>query len=138
MTHAPAPTGLIIGLDHVQIEAPPGHLDEARAFYGHFLGLPELLRPEGIWHHEGLWFALPDGRQLHTGKVDEAFTPREKGHPCLRCRDLDALLSRAADFGVATEVDTMCAPVRRAFLQDPFGNRLEIVENAHPSVPLPV
>jgi len=126
----------ITGLDHVQIEAPTGHAAQARDFYGTFLGLPELQRPEGIRSSEGLWFALPDGRQLHTGTTDP-FHPRDKGHPCLRCSDLDAFLAHAAAHGHPTETDTRCHPVRRAFLHDPFGNRLEIVENAHVSTPLP-
>ncbi|WP_425148430.1 VOC family protein [Deinococcus sp.] len=121
---------LISGLDHVQIEAPPGHEDEARHFYGGFLGLPELPKPDVLLPNGGVWFALPDGRHLHTGVVAD-FAPRTKGHPCLRCPDLDAVLKRAAEFGVEIQQDFQLAPLRRAFLHDPFGNRLEIVEERH-------
>jgi catechol 2,3-dioxygenase-like lactoylglutathione lyase family enzyme len=133
VTSAPEP--LILGLDHVQLEAPPGHEVQARAFYGEFLGLPELLKPTALRSNGGVWFALPDGRQLHTGVV-KAFTPLLKGHPCLRCADLAAFLVRALAFGVAVQEDLQLAPLRRLFLNDPFGNRLEVVEGSHVSEPL--
>ena len=134
MTPPPADAPLILGLDHVQIEAPAGHEAAARRFYGDFLGLPELQKPP-VLAGGGVWFGLPDGRQLHTGAVD-SFTPRRKGHPCLRCRDLDALLSCAAASGLEAQLDAQLAPLRRAFLHDPFGNRLEVVEGQHQSLPL--
>ncbi|MFC4454898.1 VOC family protein [Deinococcus sonorensis] len=129
------PSQLISGLDHVQIEAPAGHEPQARQFYGDFLGLPELDKPEVLRPNGGVWFALPDGRQLHTGTV-AAFVPRDKGHPCLRSDQLDALLERATRLQIAFEPDTRLAPLRRVYFQDPFGNRLEVVEGAHPAVPL--
>ncbi len=130
MSELPKPG--IVGLDHVQIEGPPGHEAQARAFYGDFLGLPELLKPAVLQPNGGVWFALPDGRQLHTGTV-QAFVPRVKGHPCLRCTDLEQLLARAEGFGIAVQEDRQLAPLRRLFLNDPFGNRLEVVQGEHPS-----
>ncbi|MGY2893114.1 glyoxalase [Deinococcus sp. UYEF24] len=123
---------LILGLDHIQIEAPLGHEETARVFYAQFLGLPELLKPAALRAGGGVWFALPDGRQLHTGVV-QTFTPRLKGHPCFRCTDLELMLARAAAFGVAVQEDLQLAPLRRLFLHDPFGNRLEVVEGGHAS-----
>lgn len=128
MSELPKPG--IVGLDHVQIEGPPGHEAQARAFYGDFLGLPELLKPAVLQPNGGVWFALPDGRQLHTGTV-RAFAPRVKGHPCLRCTDLEQLLARAEGFGIAVQEDRQLAPLRRLFLNDPFGNRLEVVQGEH-------
>ena len=124
------PTDLLAGLDHLQLEVPAGHEASARAFYGGVLRLPELRRPAGIAHIPGLWFALPDGRQLHTGVVDE-FAPRTFGHPCLRTSDLDKLMAQLERCGVAYAVDTLLPDVRRVFFNDPFGNRLEVVEGQH-------
>lgn len=126
---------LISGLDHVQIEAPPGHEAAARSFYGAFLGLPELLKPSPLLANGGVWFGLPDGRQLHTGVVPD-FVPRTKGHPCLRCTDLEAVVRRAEAMGLPVQEDTQLAPLRRVFLADPFGNRLEVVEGWHVGEPL--
>ncbi|GAA5513277.1 hypothetical protein Dcar01_02010 [Deinococcus carri] len=125
-------TTLISGLDHVQVEAPAGCETDAQAFFGAFLGLPELLKPEALRARGGAWFALPDGRQLHVG-VTPGFMPREKGHPALRCRDLAAFRAHCEAHGVPYRADAE-AGVPRVFLRDPFGNRLEVVEGAHESV----
>jgi catechol 2,3-dioxygenase-like lactoylglutathione lyase family enzyme len=102
-------------------------------FFGAFLGLPELQKPETLQASGGAWFALPDGRQIHTG-VTDAFVPSEKGHICLFCDDLKAVMNRAEQFGVDLSLDTRL-PVRRLYLSDPWGNRMEIVEGRHPSIP---
>ncbi len=125
---------MIEGLDHIQINAPKGHEDEARAFFGELLGLLELKKPESLRSSGGVWFGLPDGRQLHTG-VSEPFAPSKKGHVCLRVRNLDIFAEFLEVEGVSLEWDGR-ADARRVFLFDPWGNRLEIVEGFHPSVPL--
>ncbi|WP_264775146.1 VOC family protein [Deinococcus aetherius] len=126
-------TSLISGLDHVQVEAPAGCEADARAFFGEFLGLPELAKPGALRSRGGVWFGLPDGRQLHVG-VTPDFVPREKGHPALRCADLAAFRARCGAHGVPFRADEE-AGVPRVFLRDPFGNRLEVVQGAHESVP---
>lgn len=125
---------LITGLDHVQVEAPAGCEAEARAFFGAFLGLPELLKPEALRARGGAWFALPDGRQLHVGVAPD-FLPREKGHPALRCADLTAFQARCDAQGIEYRADAE-AGVPRVFLRDPFGNRLEVVEGSPAAMPL--
>ncbi len=125
-------TTLITGLDHVQVEAPAGCEAAARTFYSGFLGLPELQKPTALEKNGGVWFALPDGRQLHVGVAPE-FTPREKGHPALRCHDIGAFAAHCDSHSVAYVSDAE-AGVPRLFLKDVFGNRLEVVEGSHPSV----
>ncbi len=121
---------MILGLDHVQICAPPSCEEDARRFFGGFLGLPELQKPAPLVPNGGAWFALPDGRQLHVG-VERDFIPAAKAHPCLRCADLDAVLERAQRFGIPAELDTRL-PLRRLYLSDPWGNRWEVVQGLHP------
>jgi catechol 2,3-dioxygenase-like lactoylglutathione lyase family enzyme len=123
---------LISGIDHVQINAPAGHMAAAQVFFGGFLALPELQRPQSIAAIEGAWFALPDGRQLHTGMADP-FVASPKGHVCLFCPDLDAVIEQANAHAVAYEIDTRMS-IRRLFVHDPWGNRLEICEGRHASV----
>ncbi|GAA3996770.1 VOC family protein [Deinococcus rubellus] len=118
---------LITGLDHIQIEAPADCEVAARAFFGDFLDLPELDKPPVLAARGGVWFSLPDGRQLHIGVTGD-FVPRQKGHPALRCGDLNAFVQRAAKFQVSVKADFELAPLRRVFLQDPWGNRLEVIE----------
>ncbi|CAM4036779.1 glyoxalase [Deinococcus marmoris] len=123
---------LITGFDHFQVEAPAGCEADARAFYGGFLGLPELRKPAAFLNNGGVWFALPDGRQLHVGVAPD-FAPREKGHPALRCDDIGAFGAHCDTHGIPYVSDAE-AGVPRIFLKDIFGNRLEVVEGSHPSV----
>ena len=118
---------LITGLDHVQIEAPKGCEAAGRAFFGNFLGLPELTKPPALAARGGVWFGLPDGRQLHIGVVKD-FVPRDKGHLALRCHHLDAVSAEAEKQNIPLTPDHELAPLRRVFLRDPWGNRLEIIE----------
>jgi catechol 2,3-dioxygenase-like lactoylglutathione lyase family enzyme len=39
---------VIAGIDHVQVAAPPGCEEQARAFYGGLLELPEVAKPEAL------------------------------------------------------------------------------------------
>lgn len=125
---------MITGLDHVQVCAPVGCEDDARAFFTAFLGLPEIAKPAPLIPNGGAWFALPDGRQVHVG-VERTFVPAAKAHPCLRCRDLDEVIARAAGMDVPCEVDDRL-DVRRVYLRDPWGNRWEVVEGEHDTLPL--
>ena len=124
---------MITGLDHVQVCAPAGCEDDARAFFGAFLGLPEIAKPAPLIANGGVWFGLPDGRQVHVG-IEKTFAPATKAHPCLRCRDLDEVVTRASEFGVPFGIDTRLE-LRRVYLSDPWGNRWEIVEGQHLTTP---
>jgi GNAT superfamily N-acetyltransferase len=114
---------MIAGVDHVQVAAPPGSEDAARAFYGELLGLPELVKPERLRARGGAWFAVGD-QQLHVG-IEQDFAPARKAHPALavpRAADLDALGERLTAAGHAVDRD---GP--RIYVADPFGNRLELL-----------
>lgn len=116
----------IEGLDHVQVAAPPGGEDEARAFYGGVLGLVEIPKPEELSRRGGAWFAAPFG-QVHVG-IDTAFRPARKAHPGLVATDLDALAARLSMAGAVVTWDDELRPRRRLYTDDPFGNRVEILE----------
>src|SRR3954447_11450496 len=57
----------VVGLDHVQVAAPPGCEADARRFYGDLLGLAELERPAALAARGGAWFALGSWQQVHVG-----------------------------------------------------------------------
>jgi catechol 2,3-dioxygenase-like lactoylglutathione lyase family enzyme len=117
---------VITGLDHVQLAAPPGCEDDARRFYAGRLGLEEIPKPEPLRSRGGVWFQA-GAHQLHVG-VEDDFAPARKAHPALRVRkgELDAVAGRLAE----VTWDDALPGVRRFYAEDPWGNRLELVEEA--------
>jgi catechol 2,3-dioxygenase-like lactoylglutathione lyase family enzyme len=113
----------ITGIDHVQVAAPAGCEDAARAFYGALLGLEELVKPEALRARGGCWFRA-GGQELHVG-VEDPFAPAMKAHPGFVTADLESLRGRLAAAGVPTRVDDSIPGSHRFFAADPFGNRLE-------------
>src|SRR4051794_41826064 len=73
----------VVGLDHVQIAAPPGCEADARRFYGGLLGLVELEKPAALAARGGAWVAPGDGRPLPGGGEGD-FAPPRQAHPAPR------------------------------------------------------
>jgi catechol 2,3-dioxygenase-like lactoylglutathione lyase family enzyme len=118
----------VIGLDHVQVAAPPGSEAAARAFYGELLGLREIEKPAGVRASGGVWFAIgSSGQELHIG-IQEPFAAAVKAHPGLLVEKLayGALIERLREAGVRVTRDDRIAGVERSFVGDPWGNRLEL------------
>ena len=115
----------VLGVDHVQLAAPAGCEDAARAFYGELLGMAELPKPEQLRASGGVWFAA-GAQELHIG-VEEPFAPARKAHPGLVVDDLDTLRARLADGGPrAARTTRRSRASRDSIVHDPFGNRLEV------------
>ena len=114
----------VVGIDHVQIAAPPGCEEAARAFFGGLLGMAELPKPEPIRARGGVWFQA-GVQELHVG-VEEQFSPAQKAHPGLVVDDLDELIDRLGAAGYESQRDESIPGVARFFVHDPFGNRLEL------------
>ena len=113
---------MIVGIDHVQVAAPPGCEDAARRFYGDLLGLAEIEKPAALRARGGVWFEL-----LHVG-VEDKFAPARKAHPALRVEGLERLADRLSQAGVEVTWDHAIPGVRRFYVADPFGNRIELTE----------
>jgi len=112
----------------VQVAAPPGCEELARGFYGGLLGLPEIEKPDVLAARGGCWFAC-GSQQLHVG-VSDSFLPATKAHPALALRDaaaLEELLGQLGAAGCATRRDVDLPGLARGFVDDPFGNRIELV-----------
>ena len=117
-------------LHHVQVACPPGGEDAVRRFYADGLGLREVEKPEALRARGGAWFRSygQDGdvtAELHVG-VEEPFAPARKAHPGLVVDDFDDVRARLAAAGHEPEDDAKIEGVRRLFVHDPFGNRLEV------------
>ena len=114
-------------LDHVQVAMPPGREDAVRAFYGAALGLTEIPKPPPLATRGGVWYAVGD-LQLHLG-VAEDFSPATKAHPAFRVADAAALAQRLQAAGFAVRWDSALPGRSRFYTDDPFGNRIEILQN---------
>ncbi|MDX6522876.1 MAG: hypothetical protein QOI17_389 [Gaiellales bacterium] len=119
---------MITGIDHVQVAAPPGCEQAARAFYGGDLGLAELPKPAHLADRGGCWFAA-GAQQLHVG-VAQPFAPAAKAHPAFAvgsADELEQLASRLQASGLAVVWDRAIPGASRFHVHDPFGNRLELL-----------
>lgn len=113
-------------LDHLNLVIPEGGEKQARAFYGELLGLEELARPESLRATSGCWFKL-GAVALHLG-ADKAFVAAKKAHPAFLLSDLDAARAELEAAGFPVTPDTRVPHVRRFYVADPFGNRLEFIQ----------
>ncbi|MHB1928944.1 MAG: VOC family protein [Acidimicrobiales bacterium] len=104
---------------------PAGGEERAEAFWCGLLGFGVLPKPPALAARGGRWFAAAGGAvQVHYG-VDPDFRPARRAHPALRVVGLDAL---AAALGPAWRWDDDLPGVRRGYVDDPFGNRIELID----------
>ena len=120
----------IVAIDHVQLAMPRGGEAEAQAFYEGLLGLPRVPKPPHLEMRGGCWFESDSGTgavKIHLG-VEDPFNPARKAHPALRVQDLPALVEQLRGVGVAVRDDEPLEGYDRVYVDDPFGNRLELLE----------
>lgn len=115
-----------IGLDHVLLTMPTGGERDARRFYGEVLGLREVPKPDELGERGGCWFVGP-GIAIHLG-VDQRFIAARKGHPAIVVTDIERARETLRSAGVRVHEDPSSMPVRRCYVEDPFGNRIELVD----------
>ncbi len=114
-----------LAIDHVQLAMPKGMEARAREFYCGILGMTELEKPPEMEKYGGCWFASGDV-QIHLG-VEVNFHPARKAHPGLTCGEYDKMLAHLRAHMVVVREDDL-PDQRRAYVDDPFGNRLELME----------
>ena len=118
--------GDLTGFHHVQLAMPAGEEPRAEAFYSGVLGLPRVEKPAELAARGGCWFR-GEGIELHLG-VEEEFHPARKAHPAILVDGLEALEARLREAGIEVTGDVELAGHRRFYANDPFGNRLEFLE----------
>jgi catechol 2,3-dioxygenase-like lactoylglutathione lyase family enzyme len=105
---------------------PAGREADAREFYQGILGIPEATKPPGLAARGGCWFE--DGElKVHLG-VEKNFAPARKAHPAFIVEDLAALTAALAAAGSPISHDEPLEGYDRIFVDDPFGNRIELIE----------
>jgi catechol 2,3-dioxygenase-like lactoylglutathione lyase family enzyme len=83
-------------------------------------------KPANLAARGGCWFERGSVR-IHLG-VEADFRPARKAHPALQVSDLDALVTRLRAAGGHLKDDEPLEGFVRIFLDDPFGNRIELMQ----------
>lgn len=123
-------TFIYLGIDHVQLAAPEGCEGLARSFFADLLGWEEIEKPYQLQRRGGVWFQC-GAHQVHVG-VEHQFVPAKKAHPAFRVQHIDDLRNYLLKRNIGIMDDDLRAEegVRRFYVDDPFGNRLEFLEGA--------
>ena len=116
----------IYQFEHVQMAMPPGGEETAVSFYEGMLGLPRVPKPPHLEVRGGCWFSNGDVA-LHLG-VEADFRPARKAHPALLVEDLPALEATLRAGGAEVYRDQPLDGFDRCYVDDPFGNRIELME----------
>lgn len=111
------------GIDHVQVAIPPGGEPLARRFYAGLLGLPEVAKPPVLAARGGAWFEAGSTR-IHVG-VETDFVAARKAHPALLIEGLRQFVEAS---GLDARWSDEIAGSVRCHIDDPFGNRIELIE----------
>ena len=116
----------MVRLEHVQLAMPAGREAEAVAFYEELLGIPHVPKPPHLAARGGCWFERGD-LKIHLG-VDKDFRPAIKAHAAFIVDDARALAAAIAAAGHAVIDDEPLEGYDRVYVNDPFGNRIELME----------
>ncbi|HEU0171832.1 MAG TPA: diguanylate cyclase [Acidimicrobiales bacterium] len=113
----------------------PGGEEAERAaerFYVDVLGLERVPKPPTLAVRGGCWF---EGLSvhLHLG-VDADFRPATKAHPAIVVDDLDVLCQRIVAAGGEVRSADGLPGVARVHTDDPFGNRVELIQAVGPTL----
>ena len=116
----------LVQLDHIQLAMPEGGEDAARRFYRNLLGLREVEKPDNLKRRGGCWFEK-GSIKLHLG-IEAGFQPARKAHPAFLVSDLPSLVGKLAKAGATARRDEPFEGYDRVYFDDPFGNRIELME----------
>ena len=116
----------ITRIEHVQLAMPAGGEGLARAFYADALGIQEVPKPAHLAKRGGCWFERGD-LKIHLG-VETDFRPARKAHIALLVADLAELETKLRSSGYMLKNDEPLEGYHRVYVDDPFGNRIELME----------
>lgn len=117
---------MILNLHHVQLAMPEGGEQLARHFYGDVLCLREVEKPAQLRMRGGAWFESGHVR-IHLG-VEKPFSAAQKAHPAFQVSSLEETILVLLAQGIQVHRDTDLPDLKRVYVTDPFGNRIELVE----------
>ena len=115
-------------LDHFNIRAPKGKLEDVKNFYMEVLGFTEGFRPN--FNSPGQWLYAGDKAILHLSEDDMRKTPKGEDfldHIALRCVGVNEFVKKFNDRGISfmtariPEIDLV-----QLFFNDPSGTLIEL------------
>ncbi|MCR6636461.1 VOC family protein [Devosia sp.] len=126
----------VVGIGHVAIKVTD--LDRSLDFYRDRLGFPEMLR---LKHDNGetwlVYLRITDDQYLEIfpgAENDRApgWNANGVNHTCFTIEDLDGTCERikAAGIALTSEIKPGLDGNRQAWIEDPDGNRIELMEMA--------
>ena len=118
--------GMILGVNHVQVNVPAADLERAREFYVGFMGMREIPRPgsftsKGIWLNAGMF-------EIHIGLEDGVDRSKTRAHVAYQVSDIRAWRAKVSEAGFATKDQPLIPGYDRFQFRDPFGNMIEIMQ----------
>lgn len=117
---------MLQALHHIQLAMPKGAEDVAERFYSGILRMARVPKPASLAGRGGIWFEAGPIR-LHLG-VETPFAPARKAHPAFEVADLEVTIALLQAAGLDTTTDEALPGMRRIYISDPFGNRIELLE----------
>ncbi len=125
-------TGLHVSqIDHVSVLVTD--LARSRQFYNEVLGLREVVKPR-TFDFVALWYDL-GGQQLHLLQKPKPDVPSPR-HFALRVADARVARDHFHAHGVETQETTFIPDCDRFFVNDPDGNRIEVIQWLKPYDPV--
>lgn len=129
---------LIRIIDHINVQVPSAAEAEAKRFYGQVLGMTEIVKPDNLGRRGAHYRVSAESNQeLHLGIAsadDAANNRRLQRHIGFQVYDLKAARQAVEDAGFeiedaeAVRSEARNFTLKRFFVRDPGGNRLEIME----------
>ncbi|HJZ59713.1 MAG TPA: VOC family protein [Gemmataceae bacterium] len=121
----------VTAIDHVSVLVTD--LAKARWFYRNVLGLPEIAKPK-TFDFVALWFDLGGGQTLHLLQKPQPDT-RSPRHFALRVPDARRAREHFRANGVEIQETGLIPHCDRFFVNDPDGNRIELIQWIEPYDP---
>jgi catechol 2,3-dioxygenase-like lactoylglutathione lyase family enzyme len=122
----------ITHIDHVQIAVPKAKEAECLTFYREVFAFPEIEKPAELKGRGGAWFQIGP-LQMHIGVDPDIMAdgkpvlgPKSKRHVCFLTSDLAAAKAAVLVHGIAIEEESEAEGLKRFFIRDPAGNRIEV------------
>lgn len=116
----------LVGIHHVQLAMPEGEEADAVAFYADTLGLEQIPKPELLSPRGGVWFRSGT-LEVHLG-IEDGFRPAIKAHPAILVAGLEKLRAQIEKAGYKVSDSVPIEGFSRVYVRDPFGNRIELIE----------